>query len=150
MAFIGTYPYQKDSKNRVPIPPRYRDDFKEGAVLTTGLEPCVVLYTLAGFEEAAEKVESIPEETEEGRDARRDFFANAQPIDKDSQHRLTLQEKWVQHAGLDKEVMVIGAGKWLEIWDKATWEMRDTSRVSARRQETRAMARRSSDKEGGS
>jgi MraZ protein len=149
MAFLGTYPYQMDDKNRVPIPPRYRGQFEDGAVLTTGLEPCVVLYTPTGFDEAAARVEAIPEETEEGRDARRDFFANAQPLDKDSQGRLTLQDKWIRHAGLAKEIVVIGTGKCLEIWDRATWETRDTNRVSARRQETQAMARRGSAEERG-
>ncbi len=150
MAFLGTYPYAIDGKKRVPIPPLYRDEFKEMAVLTTGLEPCVVVYTPSGFDEASERVQAIPEETEEGRDARRDFFANAQPVKPDGQFRLTLQEKWVEHAGLERDVVVIGAGKWLEIWDKATWEGRDGSRASARRRETTAMAQRTASKEAGS
>lgn len=161
MAFLGTYPYAIDQKRRVPIPPLYRDAFvrtledekeeKLPAILTTGLEPCVIVYTEAGFEEASQRIESIPEETEEGRDARRDFFANAQPIIPDGQYRLTLQEKWAQHAGLiNKEVVVIGAGKWMEIWDKAAWESRDTSRASARRRETQAMARKPAATEAGS
>ncbi|MDZ7729340.1 MAG: hypothetical protein U5Q44_14770 [Dehalococcoidia bacterium] len=142
MAFVGTYPYQMDEKNRVPIPPRYRAQFEEGAILTTGLEPCVILYTPQGFDEASTKVESIPEETEEGREARRDFFGNAQPADKDSQGRLTLHEKWVRHANLGREVVVIGVGKWMEIWDRAAWESRDPERATARRSETQAMASR--------
>lgn len=144
MAFLGTYPYQLDEKHRVPIPPRYRAQFEEGAILTTGLEPCVMLYTPAGFDEASEKVQSIPEETEEGRDARRDFFGNAQPVDKDSQGRVTLHDKWIQHAGLAKEIVVIGVGKWMEIWDRQAWESRDPNRATARRSETQAMARRRS------
>ncbi len=148
--FLGTYPYQMDDKNRVPIPPRYRAQFEDGAVLTIGLEPCVVLYTPEGFQEASEKVESIPDETEEGREARRDFFANAQPLDKDGQGRLTLAEKWIRHAGLQKDVVVIGAGKFLEIWDKATWDNRDSGRSSARRQQTTEMAGRGRAEEAGS
>ena len=31
-----------------------------------------------------------------------------------------------QHAGIDREVAVIGAGDCLELWDPATWEDYDT------------------------
>jgi MraZ protein len=138
----------------VPIPPLYRGEFDENnpAVMTVGLEPCVIVYTSAGFDDASEKVEAIPEETEEGRDARRDFFANAQPVRPDSQSRLTLQDKWMAHAGLTLggNAVIIGAGKWMEIWNKEAWEARDTTRSSARRRETQAMARRQTTAEAGS
>ena len=53
MFFLGTTPYQLDDKNRVAIPPKYRAEFVGGGVLTTGEEPCVMLYTIDGFETRA-------------------------------------------------------------------------------------------------
>ncbi len=133
MAFYGSYEYQLDERNRVAIPPDFRDQYEAGAVLATGMEPCVVVHTPASFERAAEAVEAIPEETEAGRDARRDFYSNAFKEKKDSQGRLLLRSKLIAHAGLHKDVVVIGSGAWVEIWDRATWEGREAEREAARR-----------------
>jgi MraZ protein len=142
MAFWGTYEYQLDDRNRVPIPPRYRDAFESGAVLATGLEPCVVVHTPDSFQSAAAAIEEIPEESEEGRDARRDFYGNAFEEQKDGQGRLLLRAKLVTHAGLKKDVVVVGSGHWLEIWDKATWEGREGARNAVRRAATSAIGAR--------
>lgn len=135
MLFLGTTPYQLDEKNRVAIPPKYRATFAEGGVLTTGEEPCVMLFTASGFEERAAEYERIPEETEDGRDAWRDFFGNAQPVDRDSQGRITLDRKLMTYAGLTKEVVVVGVRNRLEIWDQGTWEAREEARARARREQ---------------
>ena len=142
MAFRGTFDYQLDDRNRVAIPPRYRDQFEAGAVLTTGLEPCIVMYTQDGFEQAAQTIEAIPEETAEGREARRDFYANAWDAQKDGQGRVLIGAKLLAHAAITKDVVVVGAGNALEIWDKETWENRDQTRATARRDATAEIGER--------
>lgn len=135
MFFLGTTPYQLDDKNRVAIPPRYRQEFANGGVLTTGEEPCVMLFTTSGFEERADEYTRIPEETEGGRDAWRDFFGNAQSVERDGQGRITLDRKLLAHAGISKEVYVVGVRNRLEIWDQATWDAREEARANARREQ---------------
>jgi len=121
MLFLGSVEYQMDDRNRVPIPPRYRDQFDAPAVMTSGKERCVAVYTQAGFEEAAQVVRAIPVDSEEGRQARRFFFGHTFPQGRDAQGRLLIPRDLVEYAGLTKDVVVVGLGEWMEIWDKATW-----------------------------
>jgi MraZ protein len=142
MAFTGNVPYSMDDKNRVPIPPRFREQFRNVALLTTGLEPCVLLYTEEGFDAASAKVRSIPEETEEGRNARRDFFSNAWTSNVDAQGRVRIEDYLLEHAGIEaKDVVVVaGVGDYMEIWKKTEWDERRSKRSSARVSETAALA----------
>lgn len=121
MLFLGSVEYQMDDRNRVSIPPRYREQFDAPAVMTSGKERCVAVYTQTGFDEAASVVRSLPVDSEEGRRARRFFFGHAFHQTRDSQGRLLVPRELVEYAGLNKDVVVIGLGEWFEIWDKATW-----------------------------
>jgi len=148
MTFYGTYDYQLDDRNRVAIPPDYRDQYEAGAVLMTGMEPCVVIHTPDSFLQAAAAVEAIPEETQAGRDARRDFYSNAFKEKKDTQGRLLLRSKLIAHAGLHRDLVVIGSGGWLEIWDRETWEAREAEREAARRDALARIGERKSAQQG--
>ena len=125
--FLGSVEYQMDDRNRVPMPPPYRAHFDAPAIMTTSRDQCVAVYTQASFDEAAKVVESIPEDTPEGRKRRRFFFGNAFSVAKDGQGRLLIPPKLIEHAGLRKDVVVVGLGRWFEIWDKQAY----TERVAA-------------------
>lgn len=145
MSFRGRFDYVLDGRFRLPLPPRYRDRFEKGAVLVTGVEPCVLVYTVDGFDEAEARARAIPDETDSGREALRDFFANAFDTDRDNQGRILIPEKLRSHASLEKAVALVGVGDYLEIWDREEWESREASRKAARREETAAMGPRRSD-----
>ena len=44
--FLGEFKYRIDEKGKAPIPPRFRRELKEGAVLKPGVEKCITAYTL--------------------------------------------------------------------------------------------------------
>lgn len=148
MAFYGNFEYQLDDRNRVAIPPDYRDAYEAGAVLATGVEPCVLVYTPAGFEEAAAAIEAIPIETEDGREARRDFYGNAFKEKKDAQGRILLRQQLIAHAGLHKEIVVVGSGAYLEIWDRPTYAARAAEREAARRNRLAQIGERKAAQQG--
>lgn len=127
MSFLGSVEYQMDDRNRVAIPPKYRDQFDAPAIMTTSKDRCVAVYTQEGFDQAAAIVEAIPADTPEGRKARRFFFGNAYPVAKDGQGRLLMPPRLIEHAGLKKDVMVVGLGDWFEIWDAPTYLARVAS-----------------------
>ena len=45
--FLGEFEYKIDEKGRIPIPPKFRRDLREGVVLTAGPENCIVAYSNA-------------------------------------------------------------------------------------------------------
>lgn len=132
MRLTGTFDYVLDDRNRVPIPPAYRGAFEEGGYIATGTEPCLVLHTLESFNRASEIIEAIPEETQEGEDARRDFYGKVWPLQKDAQGRVTIREDLAKFAGLTKDVKVVGVGRRMEVWDSATFDSREEARQAAR------------------
>ncbi|MEX0781521.1 MAG: hypothetical protein WED87_07420 [Dehalococcoidia bacterium] len=134
MFFVGKYDYQMDDRNRVPIPPAYRAAFKEGGYVAQGTGSFLVLHTEESLESAAAVVELFPQESDFGENVRRDMFANAWPVTPDGQGRILLDRELVEHAGLRKEVKVVGTGRRMEIWDRASWEAGEDERKSARRQ----------------
>ena len=122
MEFLGTADYQMDDRNRVGLPPRYRDQFDAPAIMTTSKDPCIAVYTQEGFEKAAAAVREKYDDSPKGRAAKRYFFGHAYPVGKDAQGRMLIPTNLIEHAGLKKDVVVLGVGEWFEIWDKATWD----------------------------
>lgn len=139
MLFVGKVDYQLDDRKRIPIPPVYRGAFDAGGYMGTGSERCVVLYTNESFQKTAEIIEAIPAETPEGDDARRDFYGNVWIFQKDGQGRITLRDEYLEHAGISRDVIVLGVGDKLEVWDRATYLAREEEQKENRR---RATARR--------
>ncbi len=132
MAFRGNFEYQLDDRNRVALPPKFREDFARGAVLVPGLDGCIEVYTQEGFDAEASIVERVPAYTEEGRQLRRAFFALAFDVQRDGQGRLLIPAKLLTHAGIERDVVVLGNDQRLEIWDRATWEAQELQLPTAR------------------
>jgi len=115
--FLGTYEYAMDGRGRVPVPPRYRDVFARGAVLSQGSpEPSLRLYTAESFEQQAALYTSQPATKRAGRVTRHAFFSRSFPVEVDRQGRILIPAPLRQHAGLEGDVLIVGAGEWLEIW----------------------------------
>lgn len=133
MIFVGQHPYQMDDRNRVPIPPAYRAAFKPGYV-AHGLEAFLVLHTEESLVKSAEAVDPDTSESEYGENVRRDLFANASQVMPDGQGRITLEKRLIDHARLSKDVMVVGTGIRMEIWDRGLWEAHEAERKEARRE----------------
>lgn len=145
MLFVGKVDYQLDDRKRIPIPPVYRGAFDAGGYMGMGADPCVVLYTTESFQKTAEIIEAIPAETIEGDDARRDFYGNTWIFQKDAQGRITLKDDYLEHAGISRDVLVVGVGDKLEVWDRAKYLAREAEQKENRR---KATARRGASGEG--
>ena len=55
---------------------------------------------------------------------RRFFFSGAHEATPDKQGRLALPASLMEHAGLDREIVVTGTGEHLEIWNRDDWARR--------------------------
>ena len=51
--FFGEFEYKIDEKGRVPLPPKFRRELREGVVLTPGVEKCIIVYPLAEWKKMA-------------------------------------------------------------------------------------------------
>jgi MraZ protein len=107
----------------VPLPPVYRDAFREGLVLSQGHpDSCLRVYTRSAFDEQASEYTADSTMVQRGRDLRRAFFSSARDVELDKQNRILIPHPLREYAGLERQVLVLGTGECLEIWDPSRWE----------------------------
>lgn len=119
--FIGQYSHTLDDKNRLALPARFRADLERGVALTAGTGKNLLVYPLPEFEKLAEKVDALQLIGQEAETLRRLLFVNAAMSELDKQGRVLLPEHLRAHAEIEKEVVVVGVGKFIEIWNPANW-----------------------------
>lgn len=117
---IGEYEHTLDQKGRMSFPARFREDLGLRFIITKGLDGCLFVYSGAEWESLEEKIRALP--MSKARTLQRFLFAGAAEVELDKQGRVLLPQNLREYAGLQKEVMVIGASSRAEIWDKARWQ----------------------------
>jgi MraZ protein len=122
LAFHGTFDHTLDSKNRLTVPSKLRTAFAEGAFLVRSTEKCISLYPSSIYSSLTEAALSgLNPLHPQARELRRYFHSNASQVELDSAGRVMLSTRQLEHAGIDRDVVVIGAGDCLELWDPSTW-----------------------------
>lgn len=123
MTFRGNFDYSLDAKNRLAIPPKFRAVFSEGLVLMNWLDPCIAVFTPEGFESfTAAFLEGIHPLNPERADLSRRISGNSWDRELDSAGRVTLNQQMMDHAGISRDVVVVGTVDYLEVWDRGRWE----------------------------
>lgn len=131
---IGRYEYSLDDKNRLGIPPKFREALlaENGRqfFLTSGFEGCLNLYLPTEWNKILENDQAftLPDKEKE-RAFKRKFFSEATDVELDSAGRILVPQYLKAHAGLKGTVFVQGAGKRAEIWDYNKWNSYNKSKV---------------------
>ena len=120
--FFGEFEYKVDEKGRVPIPPRFRRELKDGVVLTSGVEKCIVAYTLPEWKKLAATLTTGSVTRSKLRRLNRAIFATAFMLNIDGQGRIALPIPLREYAEIVDEVVIAGANTYLEIWNIVLWE----------------------------
>ena len=111
-----------DTKGRMAMPRRYREQIKEQLVTTIDTEDkCLLLYPLNIWEDIEKKIENLPSFNQVTRRIQRLLIGHATELEMDGNGRLLLPPLLREYASLTKSVMLIGQGKKFEIWDKELW-----------------------------
>ena len=129
MAFTGTFEHTLDAKNRLTIPSKFRADLSKGVYpLARRCEHCISLYPAATYTEMADAALAQVRNplSQQGRELRRLLYGNALETELDSAGRVMLTPKFLEHAGIGREVVITGVGDCLELWDRSTWEAYET------------------------
>lgn len=120
--FIGEYIYSIDDKKRLAIPSKFRIELGKRAVLTRGLDNCLVIYPLKEWEKLAQKLESLPSGQVDARGFIRIMLSGAVDINLDKLGRILVPEHLKKYAFLKKNVIIIGLSNRIEIWDEKRWQ----------------------------
>jgi MraZ protein len=119
--FLGEYDYKVDSKGRLPLPPKFRNEFKEGLVLTRGLEGQVVVYRKADFEKMANSFANKAVTKSKERRYKRFLAGGAFDIEMDGQGRIALPSSLRTFAKIADTVIIVGNIDIVELWSPEQW-----------------------------
>jgi MraZ protein len=118
--FVGTFEHSLDDKGRVVLPSTFRSHLADKGYISQ-LDDCLGLWSEAGFDEVAQRLTDKMHEGAVSQDALRAFAANAHEVRPDSQGRITIPQRLRDFAALERDVVVIGAIRRIEIWNASRW-----------------------------
>ena len=124
--FMGRFYHRLDENGRLIMPSKLCQTLSkheiEELVITTGLDSCLFVFPLEEWEKIGQRLREKSLTNRDTRAFNRKFHADAITCRLDPQKRLTLLSHLKDHAKLNKDVVTIGAGDRIEIWDKSLWE----------------------------
>jgi len=121
--FFGEYLYKVDEKGRVPLPPRFRRQMKEGMILTKGMgEKCIAAYPIAEWKRLSDSLAAKAVTPANLRRLNRAIFGSAFGASPDGQGRITLPVSLREYAGIGDTAIVVGANNCVELWCEGEWQ----------------------------
>ncbi len=124
--FRGQFTYSIDSKGRISIPAKLRKhvspEANDSFVMTQGTSSCIDIYPLDQWQTIEAKLlELNPFNPEEAKFTRM-FLQHASEDSLDSQSRILIPQKLIEYAKIEKEVLILGALKKIEVWNPKIYE----------------------------
>ena len=135
MRFIGTHFQTVDPKGRVALPSKFKrllgPDDQGTMVLTLGKERCLLLYPLSEWTALAEALDALPRNPAK-RDAIRSISDHTTELEIDSHGRLTIPREFLDKAGIERDVAIVGSLRYVEVWGRSEFERgREARRMAA-------------------
>jgi MraZ protein len=123
--FTGSYFHTMDNKGRVKIPSRYLEiieDHKDRHITITNWEGYILAFPQTAWKIFAEELAKKPILDPEYRPLQRLLIAGAEECALDRQGRILVSQNLRSYANLSREVVMVGALRCFEIWDRSTFE----------------------------
>jgi len=119
--FTGEYNHSIDSKGRVILPAKFRELLGDTFVMTKGLDDCLFIYTQEEWAALTAKLRELSFTQSNARAFARLFFSGAAECSVDSQGRTVIPPNLREHAGLDRDAVIIGVSTHVEVWSAEAW-----------------------------
>ena len=119
---MGTFYNSIDSKNRMIVPSKHREQLDGRCVLTKALDKCLNIYSIEDWQNQMDKMSRLPESDPKVRGFIRHFCANAVECEFDKQGRIVIPATLKEYAGIEKELVTMGVMSRIEVWGKEVWE----------------------------
>ena len=118
---IGEYEHSLDVKGRLIMPSKLREDMGDKFIVTKGLDGCLFGFSQTEWQNFETKLKTLPLTNKNARDFVRFFLSGAMECEIDKQGRFLIASNLRDYSNLEKEVVIIGVGTRIEIWNKEKW-----------------------------
>jgi MraZ protein len=126
LVFQGSSALTLDGKGRINVPARHRDALIEASAgqLTLTQHPvgCLMVFPRPAWESFRARLLTLPMDADGWR---RLFIGSAVDVEIDSASRLHVSPELRANAGLVRDVLLVGMGQRLELWDTARYAAHD-------------------------
>ncbi|RLD24020.1 MAG: division/cell wall cluster transcriptional repressor MraZ [Bacteroidetes bacterium] len=124
--FTSEYTGKLDAKGRLVLPAKMKANLPEASsnelFMREGFEPCLELYPLLEYKKIYSKIAGLNSFNAEYRRLQRNFFRGSATVELDTAGRLLIPKSMLQYANLDKEIVIVGMGNRMEIWNPEQYE----------------------------
>lgn len=119
---MGEYQHNLDSKGRIIVPAKFREQLGDIMIVTRWLDGCLAIYTQDQWQVVYEKIKQLPSTKREARRFVHMIMAKASECEADTQGRIRIPAPLIKEAQLDKNCIVVGVSDHVEIWDQTRWD----------------------------
>ena len=121
--FMGEFTCKVDNKGRMMLPSKFRDELGEQEfVITRGLDNCIDLFPIEEWKNIEDKLKKLQTTNSKHRAYQRFVMSAATKTEFDNQGRLNIPTSLMEHAQIDKKIIVTGMNNKIEIWSEESWK----------------------------
>jgi len=124
--FSSQYECKLDAKGRMVLPAKIKGSLPEAStnelMLRMGFEPLLILYPMMEYKRLFSKIGGLSDFNPEHRKLKRSFFSAIAPVEFDANGRINIPNVFLKYAQLEKEVVVVGIGNSIEIWNPELYQ----------------------------
>ncbi|NJN81300.1 MAG: division/cell wall cluster transcriptional repressor MraZ [Caldilineaceae bacterium] len=130
--FLGAFTHTLDSKGRLTVPAKFRDQLATGLVVTrnpSSADRCLLVFPQSEWELRAAKISELSLIDSRSALLRRAFFSAAEDLKPDKQGRVLISQRLRDFANIESEVVVAGVNTFIELWQPGLWEEKVLGRL---------------------
>ena len=120
--FFGSFAHSLDEKGRLMIPRKMREELGFKVYIMKGFDGSLSIYTVERYQKLVEEFNKLSFTQQRNRDYLRVQFASTYEMDVDKLGRLQLPTALLNKFNISRNVIVLGIGDHIEIWDAKKYE----------------------------
>lgn len=128
--FISQYSHSLDSKGRIIIPAKFREELGDEFYITKGMDPCLLICTKEEWFDKINRMMKLPMSNVGIRDYVRNFTAFGLLCQPDKNGRIAIPPSLREYAKLEKDVVSVGVITNIEIWDSVEFANRGSMNIT--------------------
>ncbi|MBO5789073.1 MAG: division/cell wall cluster transcriptional repressor MraZ [Clostridia bacterium] len=130
MPFVGEFSHTLDTKNRIFIPAKLREELGDHFYITRKMnKTCLAVYSVAEMDHICDQINQFPDS--EVSEIKEFLFSKTIYATPDSNGRIVLPQNILDYAKIERNAVIIGAGNHLQIWAEHLWAEQEAQRDMA-------------------